>query len=178
MPKYVVRNLYRKMRRLKHIFLSALLPLCIAASAQTRTTVKVAVIPVQFDDVVFPVKDSVRLRIDSVFNAKFYAACGASGSVSDYFSENLGPRYELSFKVLEPLTLPFAESHYVYSGKTGSAAGIALISNTITAAVTAGYDFSEFDGDSDGFIDAVYILYAGYGEAENAEGNVDRKSVV
>jgi M6 family metalloprotease domain len=133
------------------------------AAAQQRTTLKTAVIPVQFQNVRFPSADDVQMRLDSVFNQASYSAYGATGSVNDYFLDNLGDKYGLTFRVFKPVTLPFDNTYYSGSGQS-EAVGVALIQHTVSAALQAGCSFNDFDGDQDGYIDNVYIIFAGYGD--------------
>ena len=136
------------------------------AEAQISTTFKTAVVPVQFPDLSYPANDAVSNRLDSVFNQQNYSAYGATGSAHDYFYENLGNQYNLTFRVMQPVMLPYNYSYYAGSG-VGNSSGTTLIQHTITAMQNAGYDLSSFDGNGDGYIDCIYIVFAGYGESEN-----------
>lgn len=151
-----------------------LLMLFTSTFAQTQKVIKVAVVPVEFYDVKFPSSDNVVLRLDSVFNQQNYSAYGADGSVSDYFGDNLGDSYDLSFHVCDPVSLPYSMSYYASSGDPGDSGSTFLIEHTVSSALASGINFSGYDGDSNGYIDVIYIIYAGYGAFEgNSSDQID-----
>lgn len=74
-------------------------------------TIRTVVIPVQFSDLKFTTQ-SIRSRLFNLFNQINYSEDGATGSVREYFRDNLGDRYDLTFHITDPVTLPNGYRYY------------------------------------------------------------------
>lgn len=89
------------------------------------------------------------------------------GSVRDYFHDQSGGQFELDFDVFGPVTLP---QNYGYYGRDDGEEGddvrpgemIIDACNLVDHMV----DFSEYDWNGDGYVDQVYVVYAGMGQAD------------
>ncbi len=136
------------------------------ATRGSVTAVRNIVIPVQFQDIKFTTA-APRNRIYNLFNQINYSNDGATGSVRDYFRDNLGSRANLTFEVCDTITLPHIAAFY---GENFSGATDLNIKQMVVQACKAadeqGVDFSQFDDDRDGVVDNVFILFAGHNEAE------------
>lgn len=143
-------------------------------AGQTRgsvSSIRTIVIPVQFQDIKFTTA-SPRNRIYNLFNQINYSYDGATGSVRDYFRDNLGARSYLSFEVCEPVTLPNIAAFYGENMAGTSDLNIRqLVIQACRGADEAGADFSAFDDDRDGMVDNVFIIFAGHNEAEGGGDN-------
>ncbi|MBR5055676.1 MAG: M6 family metalloprotease domain-containing protein [Bacteroidales bacterium] len=130
------------------------------------TAVRNIVIPVQFQDIKFTTA-TPRNRIYNLFNQINYSYDGATGSVRDYFRDNLGSRANLTFEVCDTITLPQIAAYYGenFSGSTDINIK-QMVVQACRAADAAGVDFSAFDDDRDGMVDNVFIIFAGHNEAE------------
>lgn len=90
----------------------------------------------------------------------------ATGSVYDYYKHNSGGSFTLECDVKGPITLPqpyeFYGGNYTASGDDNAYMmaidACRLLDETV--------DFSQYDTNGDGKIDTIYIIYAGYGEAD------------
>lgn len=93
---------------------------------------------------------------------------GATGSASDYFSQNSRGLFTPKFDVFGPVTLP---NDMAYYGRESAslhdvnpyemiADGCKLIDDQV--------DFSLYDEDGDGMVDNVFVFYAGYGQNSGA----------
>lgn len=143
----------------------------LAMTKSSNTTVKSIVIPVQFKDLSFSIS-SPQFMINNLFNGLNYSYDGATGSVKDYFRDNLGNDMMLQFDVFQVVTLGENVSYYGEDDIYGSDANIrALIKDACSAAAGAGLDFSGYDSDGDGDIDNVFIIFAGHNEAEGGGDN-------
>lgn len=133
----------------------------------TKATVnmKTIVIPVQFQDLKFT-KPQIRNSLDRLFNELNYSLDGATGSVKDYFRDNLGSFCNLSFDVCDIVTLPNAYRYYGENSLGTDKNVKSLVSQACAAAHSAGVDFSRYDFDRDGYVDNVFIIFAGHNEAE------------
>ncbi len=123
------------------------------------------VILVEYQDVEFSIEDPYdyyyRLLNEPGFNEN-----GAAGSAADYFSENSMGVFTPQFDVYGPVKLPKPRKYYGANNTTTGddlrpeemiIDGCKLLDDEI--------DFSIYDFDEDGFVDNVYVIYAGEGEA-------------
>ena len=93
-------------------------------------------------------------------------------SAAEYFSAQSLGAYRPQFDVFGPLTL---SQNYAYYGKNVTISGVELDEYAADAVIEAcilakqQYDsinFADYDSDKDGFVDFVYVIYAGRGEAD------------
>ena len=80
-----------------------------------------------------------------------------TGSVRDYFSDNSNGRFKPDFDVVGPYTLDYSQ----YDAK-GTDKGYQLVRAAISAA-DPDVDFSKYDGDGNGHVDLVFVIFAGLG---------------
>ena len=135
-------------------------------ATKSPVSVRTLVIPVQFSDRTFAVPNP-RSAIYNLFNQQNYAENGATGSVLDYFRDNLDDLGQFHFDVCDVVTLPYSMRYY---GE--NADGVAdrnlrqLVQHACIAADAAGVDFSEYDFNKDGYVDNVFLIVAGHNESE------------
>ncbi|MBO5615757.1 MAG: M6 family metalloprotease domain-containing protein [Prevotella sp.] len=80
-------------------------------------------------------------------------------SAREYFKASSDGQFEPEFDVYGPYTLP---NNMTYYG-TGHNDRMDLFVPAVCSLADNDVDFSEYDQDNDGFVDLVYIFYAGYG---------------
>lgn len=121
----------------------------------------------QFADRSFSAEND-RVAFDSLANALNYTYNGATGSCSQYFADQSNGQYIPKWDVVGPVTLPNNIAYYGTDWtSTGDDRYIAdFVIDACTAVAALGVDFSQYDNDGDGMIDFVYILYAGFGQAD------------
>lgn len=138
---------------------------------------KALVLLVEFSDVKFTTKDPL-----ATFNYYLNAKPGDDvpadndinqsrnyGSVRQYFSDMSGGKYTPQFDLYGPFAMPDTSGYY---GKGANDANYReMISKACAMADAAGVDFSQYDGDGDGYADLVYIIYAGYGASMSGYEN-------
>lgn len=109
---------------------------------------------------------------DDMFNKVNYNKNGHIGSLSDYFYDQSYGQLNLHFDVVGPYTSANKMSYYGENDESGNdlRAGD-LIEEAIKNAHADGVNFAKYDWDSDGEVDQVYIVYAGYSEASGASDN-------
>lgn len=95
-------------------------------------------------------------------------------SAREYFRSQSKGAYEPVFDVFGPVTLSKSYSYYGNNVPEGSddAEDEYATDATIEACILANQqyadlDFSQYDSDNDGYVDFVYVIYAGYGEADS-----------
>ena len=126
------------------------------------------VILAQFTDLKF---QHTAADYEAFFNAPGYSQNNCSGSVRDYFLSQSYGQFSLDFDVLGPVTLT---KSYAYYGKNNSVgddlhAG-EMVAEAVRLAVPA-IDLSRYDWDDDGYVDQVFVVYAGYGEHAGASAS-------
>jgi len=108
----------------------------------------------------------------NLFNQINYNFQNANGSVKEYFSEASYNQLDLTVDVVGPFT---ASGNMAYYGANdGSGNDIRpreLIAEACTLAYNAGTDFSLYDNDGDGWVDGIYVIYAGYDESAGGGDN-------
>jgi M6 family metalloprotease-like protein len=134
-------------------------------------TPKSLVILVNFKDVSF-VTSNPKTAFTDLLNQSGYSANGGTGSARDYFYDNSMGVFSPEFDVVGPFNLPDSMSFY---GKNLSNDDDAnprqMVIDACTLAANSGIDFSQYDINNDGYVDNIFIYYAGYNEAEGASDN-------
>lgn len=124
----------------------------------------------------FPNK-KFRSKHDNAFFQRFFNEEGFSennmgGSVHDFFLESSYGKFDLTFDVVGPVNV---SKNYDYYGKNDSngddVAACEFVSEAVHLAIEQGLDFSDYDWDNDGYVDQVFIVFAGYSEAAGAASN-------
>ena len=89
-----------------------------------------------------------------------------TGSVRDVYLASSFNQLVLDTTVAPWVTLPNTEAYYA-AGNSGMSTTIHLaIADALNALQATGFNFTQFDTDNDGYIDAIGFLHSGYG-AEN-----------
>ena len=134
-------------------------------------TPKALVILVEFTDTVFSLNHP-KAVFDKYLNATTFTGMDGfskmdstvnrnHGSVSQYFYDCSYGTYRPQFDLVGPVKLANPLKHY---GAGDSDYMYALL-NDACKAVDDSVDFSQYDENSDGYIDLVYIIYAGYSQS-------------
>ena len=133
------------------------------------------VILVQFPDKAFTIPNP-KETFTRFFNDEGYHENGMSGSVRDYFLAQSDGQLDINFEVVGPYTTEHEMAYYGkrYKDKDGVEHSDTLADVMIAEAVVAAsqdVDYSKFDWDKDGYVDQVFVIYAGYAEAQGADPN-------
>jgi len=127
---------------------------------------KFLTILVQFSDLTF---SSANPQNDffNLLNLDGYAVNGATGSAWNYFHENSSGIFDPQFDVVGPITLSHNMAYYGANDEDGhDARRKEMVAEAVDMADQQGVDFSQYDNDGDGYIDNIFIFFAGYNEAE------------
>lgn len=125
---------------------------------------------VQFSDVAFTM-DNPQSYYNRLANEKNLKEGRFVGSVADYFRDQSDGRFNLQFDVVGPYTLG-TQATYGANDKNGSDVNApGMVTEACRKAYNDGVDFSPYDWDGDGYVEEVYVLYAGRGEATNGGAN-------
>ena len=96
------------------------------------------------------------------------------GSAAQYFSDQSNGTYRPQFDLFGPVTLPHPVAYYgeagtkVINGEEDEQNDLYMadfVIDAVLAAENAGCDFSQYDSDGDEWVDFVYFIYAGKGQA-------------
>lgn len=137
-----------------------------SASAGTAMTgsKRGLVVLAEFTDVHFSLPGADFQRL---FNEKGYSDATNSGSVRDYFLDQSYGQFDFCFDVVGPITLPHPRSYY---GNNNSAGDDLLPATMVADALRladAHVNFRDYDWDGDGEAEHVYVIHAGYDEAQS-----------
>ena len=130
------------------------------------------VILVNFKDQTFQSVNN-QSALHDMMNADNYTYNGATGSVAKYFADQSNGQYTPVFDVVGPVTLPYSMSHYGANDSEGNdiLPGDMVVEACSIANALHNVDFTRYDNDYDGYLDFVYIIYAGKGEADGGTEN-------
>lgn len=121
---------------------------------------------VNYTDVQFSSANSQQ-AFDSLANSTNYTYNGATGSCKQYFTDQSNGKYSPKFDVVGPVTLPQSMAYYGANKADGNDQYVVdFVIDACKGADSLGVDFSQYDNNNDGMVDFVYIIYAGYGEAD------------
>lgn len=140
------------------------------------------VILVSFKDVTFQTpKDTIDSMLNAVHFTRKYTYLSASavgkptkvtiksqGSARRYFQDQSYGAYSPVFDVIGPLTVSQKAEYY---GADEDAKAYEMIKEACELADGAGVNFKQYDYNNDGYVDFVYVIYAGFGEADGGGEN-------
>lgn len=98
---------------------------------------------------------------DNLMNQTGYSVNGNHGSVKDYYKENSYNQLNLVSTVIGPFIAQDSSKYYVRPNGGSSANSVRLVQEAINWADLQGVDFSDYDGDNDGYVDCIHIVFAG-----------------
>ena len=130
------------------------------------------VILVNFKDASFNAANT-QSAMNDLMNADSYTYNGATGSVRKYFSDQSDGQYTPQFDVVGPVTLSNNMAYYGGNDANGDdkLPGNMVVEACSIANANHNVDFTQYDNDKDGYVDFVYIIYAGKGEADGGADN-------
>lgn len=131
---------------------------------------KAIVILVEYTDVKMRLDNPIEYFTNMLCQPGF-SEYGGTGSATDYFLESSNGMFQPEFDVFGPVTLAHNMSYYGGNDWWGDderpeemiIEACQLLDDTV--------DFSEYDRDGDGYIDNVFVFYAGQGEASGGSSN-------
>jgi len=133
-------------------------------------TAKSLVILVNFKDTVFKPVDTGSAFSD-MLNLPGYNQNNHVGSVRDYYRYNSGGQFSPDYVVVGPVTISNPMAYYGENDADGNDLRPAKMVYEACKAADNLVNFSNFDYDADGYVDNVYIYYAGKGEADGGGDN-------
>ncbi len=96
----------------------------------------------------------------------------AQGSAKKYFVDQSGGRYQPYFDVVGPYTVSQDMAYYGKNDSYGNDKNPhVMVKEACELAHNDGVNFAQYDNDKNGYVDFVYVIYAGYGEADGGAAN-------
>lgn len=136
------------------------------ATFPTIGAAKGLIILAQFKDNTFS-KQGSREEFSNMMNQIGYRNNGATGSAKDYFLAQSNNKFQPVFDVVDPVTLPENMEYYGGNKNNGDDQNPKqMIIDACRAADKEGVDFAQYDQNNDGKVDLIYVIYAGYAEAQ------------
>ena len=142
---------------------------------------KALVILVEFQDVKFKTSDPVATFTHYLKGADGEEAPEANnayvtkgmvnyGSVSQYFKDMSQGQFKPQFDIVGPVTV--SKNSAYYGGNTGRTdANFAKMIAEACKGVSDKVNFADYDLNNDGYVDLVYVIYAGYSESINGNSS-------
>ena len=126
---------------------------------------KALVILVEYQDVSFSMSDP-QDYFYRMLNENGFSQNGNNASARDYFCQNSNNKFQPDFDVYGPVKLKNNRSYYGGNDYYGNDNHPEEMVIEACQQLDATVDFSQYDDDGDGYIDNVYVFYAGKGEAD------------
>ncbi len=120
------------------------------------------VILAQYSDVKYSVPNP-KHHYTEMLNREGYSEYGGTGSARDFFLNASSGKFNPTFDVYGPVTLPNTMKYY---GGNNDAKASQMIVDACKG-LDSEIDFSKYDLNGDGEVDNVFVFYAGYGEASS-----------
>lgn len=132
---------------------------------------KALVILVNYADVTFAENHDNALY-QRIANEKGFNEGSFVGSMYDYFYAQSEGQFELTFDVVGPVTVSQNQVYYGGNDSQGNDLRPAeMVHEAIELVKDQVTDWSQYDWDGDGYVDQVYVVYAGNGEADSSVTN-------
>ncbi len=131
---------------------------------------KFLVILVNFSDLKF---NKANEDFNKLMNQAGYSAYGGTGSVADYYKDQSSGKFNPTFDVIGPIDVSRDMQFYGKSqGNSHDANPGQMVKEAVDSIYKKGLvKFSDYDNDSDGYVDNIYVFYAGYSEASGGGAN-------
>lgn len=128
------------------------------------------VILVEYKDVKFKTQNPATY-FNEMLNQEGFSKLGATGSCRDYYIDASHGLFKPDFDVYGPITLSQNMSYYGGNDMWGNDKNPEKMAIEACQQLDATVDFTQYDLDNDGYIDNVYIFYAGMGEASGGSAD-------
>ena len=123
------------------------------------------IILVNFSDVKFQSSNNNALY-QRIANEVGFTEGNFKGSMRDYFYAQSGGQFELTFDVVGPVTVSKNQSYYGSNDYNGDDKYPATMVCEACKKADQYVNYADYDWDNDGYVDQVYVVYAGKGEAD------------
>lgn len=129
---------------------------------------KALVVLVEYLDVPFKTSDPYEYFND-MLNLENFSRNGATGSARDWFIYNSNGMFNPNFDVYGPIKLKHNRRYYGGNDSYGNDSKPEEMVIEAIEALDDEVDFTQYDTNGDGYIDNVFVFYAGEGEADSSK---------
>ena len=132
---------------------------------------RAVIILIDFPDLKFKSGHNNNLY-QKIANQENYNEGSFVGSMADYFKAQSGGQFVLAFDVLGPVTVSKKHSYYGENDPDNNDADKyagEMVCEAVKLAKNLTSDWRQYDWDGDGYVDQVYLVYAGKGEADGGD---------
>lgn len=127
---------------------------------------KILIVLVNFPDKKFSLDEDPHAAFDRMLNEVGYDEFGATGSAYDFYTASSHGLFKPSFDVYGPVEVSQPYSYYgendIYENDLRPGELVKEACELLDEEI----DYTQYDRNNDGFVDNVYLFYAGYGEAD------------
>ena len=128
---------------------------------------KAIMLLVNFQDKSFKAANNKALY-ERIANEEGFSEGKFKGSMADYFKAQSRGKFELDFDIVGPLTVSHEAAYYGGNDSDDNDAHPGeMVCEAVEMAKEQITDWSIYDWDGDGYVDQVYVVYAGKGEADS-----------
>jgi len=106
--------------------------------------------------------------INALFNQENYDMDGAKGSVRDYYSSVSYGQLNITCNILGPYTAKYNMNYYGENAAGGNDKNPKALFEEAIQQASKQINLTDYDGDRDGYVDNIHIIFAGYGEEAGA----------
>ena len=121
---------------------------------------KLLCILIGFTDLAFT---ETQENFDNLFNQLGY---GTYGSVKDYYKENSYGQFNLTVDVAGPYTASNTQAYYGANNASGDDVRPKTLVTEAVILADPDVNYNDYDNDGNSIVDGIYVIYAGYNEAE------------
>lgn len=136
----------------------------------SKGDIRSLVILVEYSDVSFKLSDPASYFKD-LLNKKGFSEYGGTGSARDYFIDQSNNQFRPTFDVVGPVKLGNTCAYYGANDRNGDDVRAEQMIADAATMISDQVDFSKYDLDNDGYVDNIYVFYAGRGEATGGGAN-------
>ncbi len=126
---------------------------------------------VEFADNTFTSTTNPKEDYQNIASAENFKESRNYGSVRDYFKAQSYGQFDFVLDVVGPIKLSHNMNYYGANDSYGEDLRPGTMVWEACRAADAEVDFSDYDWDGDGEVEHVFVLYAGYGEAQSHKKN-------
>lgn len=114
-------------------------------------------------------------RFDDFANGDNYTFQGATGSIKKYFEDQSLNSYRPTFDVVGPVCVDTTYQYYGHAENSSGSRMRSLVKEAVQKAYNQGLvkNLIQYDHDSNGYVDLVYVITAGFSAAEDEKINAD-----
>lgn len=131
---------------------------------------KAIVVLVEYPDCSFSLSDPLDY-FTRMLQENNFSDYGGTGSAHDFFYQNSSGKFDPEFDVFGPIMLSHNRSYYGGNDWYGNDSNPEQMVIEACQQLDETVDFSEYDRDGNGYIDNIFVFYAGRGEASGGSAD-------